>query len=124
VARLPSTGGGVRPPAIATPTMLERFEREAKATASLRHPNIVSVYEVGRTDDVSYYTMDYIEGRPFSKVIAADRPVPVKAVRLLAKIARLAHQRTDHQFEIQDVLRGGALDNLREGGADIVPRHV
>lgn len=41
---------------------LDRFRREAKAAARLRHPNIVSVFGVGQADDHHYYVMDYIDG--------------------------------------------------------------
>ncbi|MBI3725891.1 serine/threonine protein kinase [bacterium] len=82
--------------ALAAPTAVERFLREARAAAQLRHPNIVSVYEVGQHEGISYFTMDLVEGRPLSKVIAEDRPSAEKSVRLCAKIARaleLAHSK-------------------------------
>jgi tRNA A-37 threonylcarbamoyl transferase component Bud32 len=41
---------------------LKRFRREAKAVASLRHPNIVQVFDFGTEDDVSYMVMEYLEG--------------------------------------------------------------
>jgi serine/threonine protein kinase len=41
---------------------LERFQREAKAVASLRHPHIVRVFDFGTEDNVSYMVMEYLEG--------------------------------------------------------------
>ena len=41
-----------------------RFEREAQAIAKLRHPNIVSIHEVGEYDGQPFFTMDYIDGTP------------------------------------------------------------
>jgi tRNA A-37 threonylcarbamoyl transferase component Bud32 len=41
---------------------LKRFQREAKAVASLRHPHIVRVFDFGTEDDVSYMVMEYLEG--------------------------------------------------------------
>lgn len=41
---------------------LERFEREAYAAASLNHPNIVSIYDVGREGNIHYIVMEYIDG--------------------------------------------------------------
>ncbi|MFO0013074.1 MAG: serine/threonine-protein kinase [Planctomycetota bacterium] len=44
-------------------SFLERFEREAKALAKLSHPNIVAVYDYGRTDDgLAYFVMEYVHG--------------------------------------------------------------
>ena len=41
---------------------LERFRREAEATARLQHPNIVAVHEVGEFEGQHFYSMDYIDG--------------------------------------------------------------
>jgi len=41
---------------------IDRFLREAKATAQLKHPNIITVYDIGVEDDSPYFTMDLIEG--------------------------------------------------------------
>jgi len=51
------------PPHIARePDALERFKREAKATAALRHPNIVTIHEIGVHEDRHFIAMSYIEG--------------------------------------------------------------
>src|SRR5262249_12739616 len=49
--------------------VLERFRREARAAATIDHPNICPVYDVGERDGVHYVTMAYIEGKPLSEVI-------------------------------------------------------
>ncbi|MCG3182270.1 MAG: Serine/threonine-protein kinase PknD [Planctomycetes bacterium] len=47
--------------------LTERFLREAKVTGQLEHPNIVSVYEIGKNDDDSlYYTMKFVRGKTLS----------------------------------------------------------
>lgn len=48
---------------------VERFRREAKAAASLSHPNIVSVHEVGELDGQVFFSMDFIEGRNLAEII-------------------------------------------------------
>ncbi len=47
---------------VSDPRNLDRFRREAKAAARLRHPNIVSVFGVGQAGEYHYYVMDYIDG--------------------------------------------------------------
>ncbi len=48
---------------------VERFLREARLAARLRHPHIVSVYDAGAFEGQSYYTADFIEGRPLSDLM-------------------------------------------------------
>src|SRR5262249_2767699 len=46
----------------AQPELRERFEREAQTIASLNHPHICTLYDIGRNDDVDYLVMEYLEG--------------------------------------------------------------
>ena len=41
---------------------LKRFEREARAASSLNHPSIVTIYEVGSADSISYVSMELVSG--------------------------------------------------------------
>jgi len=75
---------------------LRRFEYEARAASALNHPNIVSIYDVGRDGDFAYIAMELIEGRDLREQ-TADGPMPLKTVlRVGAKIAEglaAAHER-------------------------------
>ncbi|HSE38092.1 MAG TPA: tetratricopeptide repeat protein [Blastocatellia bacterium] len=53
----------------------KRLFREAKAAATLDHPNICSIYEVGEDADCAFIAMQYIEGRTLSRIIK-DNPLP------------------------------------------------
>ena len=71
---------------------LQRFHTEAAAAACLRHPNIVSVHQVGVEDGRAYYAMDLIEGPSLAKRLAGG-PLPGRvAARYMVGIARgIAH---------------------------------
>jgi serine/threonine-protein kinase len=51
------------------PEFLERFQREARAAANLDHPNIVTVFDVGKDDDHHYIVMEYVDGQDLKTVI-------------------------------------------------------
>jgi eukaryotic-like serine/threonine-protein kinase len=62
---------------------LKRFEKEARAASSLNHPNIVTLYEIGREGETSYIVMELVEGRTLREVVA-DGPLPARKVLSLA----------------------------------------
>jgi len=56
---------------------LVRFQQEARAAASLDHPNIVSIYDVGRDGQLYYIVMEYVEGQSLKSLLRAGTPLPV-----------------------------------------------
>ena len=69
------------------PLSIEKFMREARAAAQLRHPNIVSTHEVGREGDTLYIVIDYVRGVPLSMLLGDQRLGIRESVTMLAKIA-------------------------------------
>jgi serine/threonine protein kinase/Leucine-rich repeat (LRR) protein len=68
--------------------LLERFYREARAAATLSHPNICPVFDVGEIGGTHYISMGYIEGKPLSAFIRPDKPLSEKqAVMIIRKLA-------------------------------------
>jgi hypothetical protein len=79
------------------PEARERFFREARAAATLSHPHICPVFDVGRVGDVHYMTMAFIEGRTLCEHTRKDNLLPprdaVALVRQLALALDEAHAR-------------------------------
>lgn len=76
---------------------LDRFEREAKALAKLTHPNIVSVYDFGHTEDgLAYFMMEYVHGlnlREAMQSMPIDVPYALEIVRATADALQYAHSK-------------------------------
>src|SRR6266487_6132076 len=66
---------------------LRRFEKEARSASALNHPNIVTIYDIGSADSVSYIAMERVEGKTLRELFVAG-PLPVK--KLLAIAAQIA----------------------------------
>lgn len=69
----------------------EKFLREARAAAQLRHPHIVSVHEVGQAEELVYIVSEYIDGVSLDSWLAGQRPTHHDAALLGAKIADALH---------------------------------
>ncbi len=61
--------------------LIERFYREARAAATVRHPNLCPVYDAGEIDGIHYLSMAFIEGRPLYDVLWPRRDDPPSATR-------------------------------------------
>jgi serine/threonine protein kinase len=64
------------------PKRVERFRREARATARIHHPSIVPVYEVGEAEGNHFYAMELIDGASLDRVLAEEREAAAKRGRL------------------------------------------
>jgi eukaryotic-like serine/threonine-protein kinase len=65
-----------------------RFQQEIKAAGRLNHPNIVTIYDVGRTDTVAYMAMEFLVGKELKDILAEDdRPPVLSTVDWIAQVA-------------------------------------
>ncbi|GEM_PF-1348696 len=87
----------------ATREQIERFHREAKSAARLRHPNIVAVHDVGIAEGVHYFTMDFIEGRDMDELIEEGSLSMMQAVEILSAIAHALHYAHGHGIIHRDI---------------------
>ena len=65
----------------------KRFTIEARAAGGLNHPNIVIIYDIGRSGDLAYMAMEFLEGRELKELIAAGALCTDRALDIIAQVA-------------------------------------
>src|SRR5580704_17666142 len=93
-----------------------RFLREARAAASLRHPNVASVFHLGRTGENYFYAMEFVEGETLEKLIKRSGRVEVKlaleiATQVAAGLAAVRKQKLVHR----DIKPSNIMVSVEEG---------
>jgi serine/threonine-protein kinase len=92
-----------------------RFQQEIKAAGRLNHPNIVTIYDVGKTEQVAYMAMEFLEGQELKDMIASGKLPPAdQVVDIISQVADglwFAHQQDIVHRDVKPsnimVLRGG-----------------
>src|SRR5216117_775192 len=93
----------------ATEAHVKRFRLEAEAAASLNHPYIVPIYEVGERDGACYFSMGLVDGGQLDAV-AKREPIPIRhAAELIAKLARTISYAHEHGILHRDIKPGNIL---------------
>src|SRR5205814_9299084 len=81
---------------LSSPEFVKRFRAEASAAASLLHPNIVAIHEVGVHQGQQYFAMDYVEGPSLAKLLA-NGSLPARSaasyLKTIAEAIHYAHER-------------------------------
>ena len=93
---------------------LTRFQREASAAASLDHPNILPIYDVGATDDgLPFFSMKFASGGSLLDSKETFRESPRRAVQLVAAVARAVDQAHSQGILHRDLKPGNILLDAR-----------
>src|SRR4029079_8376668 len=85
------------------PEFVERFTREARALASLSHPNIVGIYDSGIHDHVPFLVMEYVDGTPLRKMLASKKLSPAQVLEVIPQICDALHYAHAHGVVHRDI---------------------
>ena len=88
---------------------LARFRREAEAAASLDHPNVLPIYEVGTSEGLPFFSMKFATGGSLLELKPALRDEPRRAVELIAKVARAVAHAHEQGIVHRDLKPGNIL---------------
>ncbi len=69
-----------------TPEFIERFQREARALAGLNHPNIVTIHDFGKEENLCYIIMEYIPGQNLRTLLRRNSLSPEEALDLVPQV--------------------------------------
>lgn len=71
------------------PTLVSRLVDEARAQARLQHPNVVTIYYIGRFEGASYFVMEYMQGKTLADLVVREGPLAwADALEYVVQIAR------------------------------------
>ena len=99
----------LRPGELTYGPLVRRFMEEARHLARLRHPNIVSVYEIGEAEGEPYFTMDYVEGESLANVLSTEHLSPSRTLTILKQAAQAVQHAHSHGIIHRDLKPGNIL---------------
>ncbi len=95
-----------------------RFRAEAQAAASLRHPNIVQIDEVGESQGQPFLVMEYVDGGTLEQFIKKQNPSPRESAEFVKTLALAVHQAHLLGIIHRDLKPGNILLSRRDGASD------
>ncbi len=103
---------------------VQRFLREARSVAQLRHPGIVSVHEVGAADNVPFLVCDFIDGVTLADWLSSTRPTFAQAAKLVALLADALHYAHAQGVVHRDVKPSNImLERIKDAGMEQDDEH-
>ncbi len=96
------------------PQAVQRFEREARAAATLDHPNLCPIHDVGEIDGIHYLTMPYIQGKTLADALSKDQTfTEAQAAAVTRKLALALQEAHDKGIIHRDLKPGNIMINRR-----------
>jgi serine/threonine protein kinase len=97
-------------------TARQRFLREARAAAALRHPNVASVFNLGIEEDRYFYVMEFIDGETVEARIRRQGPLdPVEALKIGLQVTRALVVAAKQQLVHRDIKPSNLMLVSQEG---------
>ena len=95
-----------------------RFLREARAAASIRHPNVASVFHLGRTSENYFYAMEFVEGETLERLIRRSGRVELKrALEIATQVAAGLTAVHKKGLVHRDIKPSNIMVSIEDGGA-------
>jgi serine/threonine protein kinase len=95
-----------------------RFLREARAAASVRHPNVASVFYLGRTGDNYFYAMEFVEGETLENLIKRSGRLEIKlALEIMSQVAAGLAAVHEQNLVHRDIKPTNIMVRQKDGGA-------
>ena len=106
-----------------TPEDLDRFRREVQMTAKLKHPNTVTIYDYGRTDDGTfYYAMEFLDGVTLLEVVKAEGYLPQSRVVHILRQCAMALQEAHGMGLVHRDIKPNNIMLTQQGGVHDVTK--
>ncbi|MDX2092825.1 MAG: serine/threonine-protein kinase [Kofleriaceae bacterium] len=101
---------------------VEAFEAEVEAISSLSHPNTVTIFDYGMTNDgICYYAMEYLDGSDLERLVRAEGPLPAaRVVRLLRQAAGALAEAHERGLLHRDIKPANLIVSDRGGVRDVL----
>ena len=94
-----------------------RFVREARAAASVRHPNVASVFHLGKSGDGYFYAMEYVEGETLESLIRRSGRLELKlALEITSQVATGLAAIHEQSLVHRDIKPTNIMVSLKDGG--------
>jgi len=94
----------LRPQYSSDKEFVTRFHREAQAAASLSHPNVVNIYDVGQDNEIHYIVMEYIAGENLKGLIRKEAPFSInRSLRIALQICEALHHAHENNIIHRDI---------------------
>ncbi len=110
----------IGPEVVNRPGVRDRFLREIRAVASLRHPNIVTAYSAFRAGEDLVFAMEYVEGLDLARLVKAKGPMPIGHACYFIHQAALGLQHAHEKGLVHRDIKPGNLMLTQKGGKSLI----
>lgn len=84
--------------------LVKRFQREARAAATLQHPNIIDIYDVGESEGIYFFVMKYIEGMTLAQKMEQEKRIPQsEIIYIMKQVADALDYAHEHDVVHRDI---------------------